>query len=179
MDNDYEKFFAVEQLLPVHIQKSMSSAGVVQTSYKWLVSFLQQKYDPKYMCYEMGYRSITKSTIINEIEDLATEAANCPKEHVIKHFMLEACSYHQKQKMKPYLLLPMKEFKFKLKMIVQEEHGRFNNNPAATNQHKAVRAIRRDDDGASGIEEVCSSNQPTTSTTREVKTSFLSGNGKA
>ena len=130
----------------------------------------------------MGYRSISKSTNINEIEDLATEAANCPKEHVIKHFMLEACSYHQKQKMRPYLLLPMREFKFKLKMVVQEEQGRFsgNNNPAVINQHK-VRAINCDDHGGASEVSEKRGNQATTSTTatRELKTNFHSGNAEA
>ena len=176
IDNDFEKFFAVEQLLPGHIQRAMSSVENVESSYRWLVSYLRNKYDPKYLCFEMSYRTITKSTNINEIEDLATEAANCPKEHVIKHFMLEACSYNQRQKMKPYLLLPMKEFKFKLKMIVYEENGRFTGNQGDSN-HRKVRVID-EEDGAAEISEG-KTDQLTASTTREFKRSSTSGNAKA
>ena len=128
VNSDYEKFFAVEQLLPVHVQKAMSNDETLETSYKWLVSYLKARYDPKFLCYEMSYRSLTKATNIGELEDLATEAANCPKEHIVKHFMLQTCSYQQRKKMQPFLLLPMREFKFKLKMVSQEENDRFHGN---------------------------------------------------
>ncbi len=40
--------------------------------------------------------------------------------------MLEACTQAKVQRMKPYLQLPLKEFKFKLKMVAQEETSRGN-----------------------------------------------------
>ena len=128
VESDYEKFFAVEQLLPFHVQKAMSTNRDLETSYKWLVSYLKGKYDPKYACYDMSYRTLTRTTNIGELEDLAIEAANCPNEHIVKHFMLDACTYQQRQRMRPFLFLPMREFKFKLKMVAQDDGGRFNGN---------------------------------------------------
>ena len=76
----------------------------------------------------MGFRSVSVKTNMKELEDLAAEAAACPREHLIKHFMLEACSVSLKQKMKPFLFLSLTEFKLKLKLIVQEENSRFSQN---------------------------------------------------
>lgn len=121
--SDTEKFYAVEQLLPVHVQRALSTNAELETSYFWLVAYLENKFEPRFMCHEMRSKSLTKNTHMNELEDLAVEAASCPKEHLIKHFMLEACSQGQRQQMKPYILLPMKEFKFKMKMIAQEERS--------------------------------------------------------
>ena len=65
-------------------------------------------------------------TNINELEDLAMEAAKCPQEHLIKHFMLQPCTMHHQKMMKPFLLLPIKEFKFKLAMLLQEDYSMSN-----------------------------------------------------
>ena len=119
--SDSDRFLAVEQLLPSHIQRAFAVCGEVQASYVWLVSYLEDRYEPKYMCYEMDKRKIDPSTNLNELEDLAREAAKCPQEHLIKHFMLEPCTLQIQQMMKSYLLLPLKEFKFKLKMLLQED----------------------------------------------------------
>ena len=119
--SDYNQFLAVEQLLPAHIQRTFAVCGEVQASYVWLVTYLKNRYEPRYMCYEMANKYIDKLTNINELEDLAKEAANCPQEHLMKHFMLQSCTLHHKQRMKPFLLLPMKEFKFQLAMLMQED----------------------------------------------------------
>ena len=96
--SDREKFFAVEQLLPHPVQRALNANGVWETSYAWLVSYLRKKFEPKHACHEMGFRSVSVKTNMNELEDLAAEAAACPREHLIKHFMLEACSVTLKQK---------------------------------------------------------------------------------
>ena len=167
-------------LCTMHIQRAMSTSDDVRTSYAWLIAYLKQKYDPKYLCHEMANRSVAKSTNMNELEDMATEAANNPKEHLIKHFMLEACSHHQRQQMRPFLLLSLKEFKFKLKMIVQEDAGRFSGNHGSRGarvdvvSHEAPASVDQDRCGES--------NQPSTSYTREFPRSpppSVSGNFKA
>ena len=120
----------------------MSSNGDVQRSYNWLLSYLRSRYEQKFLCHEISNRSVTKPTNLNELEDWASEAASCPKEHLMKHFMLEACSYNQRQMMKPYLLFPMNEFKLKLKSVVQEEtrrfHGHQSNNNVNSNRVNAI-----------------------------------------
>ena len=143
IESDYDKFFAVEQLLPLHIQKAMACSDDVVTSYSWLISYLKQRYDPKYLCYEMANRSVTKSTNINELRDMATEAANNPKEHLIKHFMMEPCSPYQRQQMRPFLLLSLKEFELKLKLIIREDGGRYSGQHA--NRSARVDLIAHDE----------------------------------
>ena len=123
--SDREKFFAVEQLLPPHIEQAYASDDRWEPSYEWLVSFLKQKFEPRFACYEIMNRTITSKTLITEARQIATQAASCPKDHIIKHFMLDMCSQSQKQKMKPFLLLPANEFDLKLKMIIQEDNSRY------------------------------------------------------
>ena len=176
VNSDYLKFFAVEQILPAHLQRAMAANKHVQSSYNWLIQYLKEKYDPKYSCYEMASRSINKSTNLNEIEDLAVEAANCPTEHLVKHFMLEACSQYQRQRMKPFLLLSMKEFKFKLKMIVQEDGGRYYNN---SNYNKRVNAISQDGESTSNDDSTKDGQQSSSQEFKKVMQSNLSGNGNA
>ena len=133
--SDYDKFFAVEQLLPEHIRKPLFSNGNITTSYNWLVSYLYDNFDPRYMCHEMDSKTINKYTNLNEIEAQAAEAASCPNEQLIKHFILQACNHFQKNKMKPYMFLTLKEFKLKLKMIVTDESsGRY---PAGHNTNNS------------------------------------------
>ena len=136
--SDSERFFAVEQLLPVHLQRALAANDKVESSFNWLVKFLKSKYDPKYLCYELAARNVGKQTNINELEDLAIEAADCPKEHLIKHFMLQPCSQFIQQKMKPFLLLPMKEFKFRLKMVLQEDSARYGGTSGYSNKVNAL-----------------------------------------
>ena len=116
--SDRDQFYAIEQLLPAHIQRALSVYNEVKASYVWLVSFLKERYDPKFMCHEMN-KYADESTSVTELEDLATEAAKCPQEHLVKHFMLETCTEYHRQKMQPFLLLPMKDFKFQLKLLLK------------------------------------------------------------
>ena len=141
--SDYDKFFAVEQLLPDHIRKPLFADGNITTSYSWLVSYLYDNFDPKYMCHEMDNKMINKYTNLNEIRAQATEAASCPTEQLIKHFILQACTQFQKSKMKPYMFLTLKEFELKLKMIVTDESsGRYPvynaNNPSGSSGRYAT-----------------------------------------
>lgn len=128
--SDYDKFFAVEQLLPEHTRRAMYNCMDMTSSYDWLVAYLKDKFEPKYLCYELSNKSLNRFSNMNEVEEMAVEAASSPQEHLVKHFMLEMCSQWQKQRMKPYIFLPLKEFKFKLKMMVSEDTGRY---PAGTN----------------------------------------------
>ena len=122
--SDIEKFYAVEQLLPAHLHRALAATAEYRTSYIWLVSKLREKFEPRYMCHEMANRSVSTKTNMNELEGFAVEAASCPQEQLIKHFMLEACSSGVCSKMKPFMFLPMTEFKFRLKLAVQEDSGR-------------------------------------------------------
>ena len=179
-ESDFEKFFAVQQLLPMHIQKAMSTNGDLQRSYKWLISYLTSRYEQRFMCHELCNRSITKSTNLNEVEDWATEAANCSKEHLIKHFMLEACSYHQRQKMKPYLLLSVNEFKLKLRSVVQEDTRRFSANRCENADNNRINAIEAEVP-ISNEGTLKETDHPQSSSFREFRRSPPStqGNGKA
>ena len=167
VQSDREKFFCVEQVLPFHIQKAMSSNDQVEISYRWLKFYLKQKYDPRYICHEMANRSVTRSTNLNELEDMATEAANNPKEQLVKHFMLQGCSQYHQQQMKPFLLLPLNEFKFKLKMAVNEDTRREMGQ--RTNRNTRVDAIIEEE--FSSHDSVGSGEKPTTSATREFRRS--------
>ena len=122
--SDVEKFFAVEQLLPAYIQRALSTNEGTVTSYVWLEAYLREKFEPHFLCHEMGFKTVSKNTNMSELEHMAMEAASCPKEQLIKHFMLQACSEPQRQKMKSYLLLPLREFKFQMTMLVQEDAGK-------------------------------------------------------
>ena len=133
--SDFDKYFAVEQLLPAHVQRALRTRSDIEPSYIWLIEYLRNKYDPKYLCHEMPSKNVNRSTNINELEDMAAEAASCPREHVIKHFMLDACAQHIKNKMRHHILLPMREFKLKLKMILQEDGNRFHNSAPSQNFH--------------------------------------------
>ena len=133
--SDFDKYFAVEQLLPAHVQRALRTRSDIEPSYIWLIEYLRNKYDPKYLCHEMPSKNVNRSTNINELEDMAAEAASCPREHVIKHFMLDACAQHIKNKMRHHILLPMREFKLKLKMILQEDGSRFHNSAPSQNFH--------------------------------------------
>ena len=121
VESDFEKFYAVEPLIPSHIQRVFKSSGTWEKSYYWLVSYLKQKYKANYLCHELGNRPVTGKSNLDELEDLANQAAMCPREHQVKHYMLVGCSVTLKHRMKPYMLLPMEEFKFKLKMMALEE----------------------------------------------------------
>ena len=176
VQSDYEKFFCVEQVLPAHIQKAMSSNDEVETSYRWLKSYLKQKYDPKYICHEMANRSVTRSTNMNELEDMATEAANNPREQLVKHFMLQPCSQYHRQQMKPFLLLPLKEFKFKLKMALSEDTRREIGQ--RTNRNTRVDAVIEEEISSSD-NVVPNGDKPAASTTREFRRSIQPGNYKA
>ena len=123
VESDYIKFLAVEQLLPRHIQRAMSVNHTAQYNYRWLVEYLKDRYNPKYLCHEMDIRTVDQCTNFNELEDLAAEAANCPKEELIKHFLLQSCTKYQREKMKPFLLFSMKDFRFKLRDLIQESVG--------------------------------------------------------
>lgn len=172
--SDYEKFYAVEQLLPPYLQRALSSSNEVQVSYRWLVDYLRNKYDPKYLCYEMCNKTANKFTNVNDLEDMATEAANGPKEHLIKHFMLQACSHYQKKKIKPFILLPMREFKFRFKMVLQEEVVRYKGVPE--NANRRVSAISRN--GEEAHDQFISDEEG--KPTREVQsTDSKQGNGRA
>ena len=122
--SDVEKFFAVEQLLPAYIQRALSTNEGTVTSYVWLEAYLREKFEPHFLCHEMCLKTVSKNTNMSELEHQAMEAASCPKEQLVKHFMLQACSEPQRQKMKSYLLLPLRDFKFKMTMMVQEDTGR-------------------------------------------------------
>ena len=52
--SDYDKFFAVEQLLPEHTRRAMYNCMDLTSSYDWLVAYLKDKFEPKYLCY-MSY----------------------------------------------------------------------------------------------------------------------------
>ena len=131
--SDIEKYFAVEQLLPIHIQRALRVYTDVEPSYMWLIDYLKSKYEPKYLCYEMHNKTVSRSTNINELEDSAAEAANCPREHIVKHFMLQALNNTVKNKMQHHILLPMRDFKLKMKMLIQEDSNRFHNVPTQHN----------------------------------------------
>ena len=78
VNSDFDKFFAVEQLLPPHIQRALRIHADIEPSYIWLIDYLRNKYDPKYVCHEMQNKNVNRSSNINELEDMAAEAANCP-----------------------------------------------------------------------------------------------------
>ena len=132
--SDRDQFFAIEQLLPANIQRLLSVYSGVKPSYFWLVSFLKERYDPKFVCYEMDLKCADENTDITELECLAYEAAKCPQEHLIKHFMLESCTKSHRQKMKQFLLSPMKDFKFQLKLLLKEDCDRQRHNEAEQQQ---------------------------------------------
>ena len=117
--SDLEKFYAIEQILPERVWKAMNYCSDIKLSYTWLISYLKTRYDPVYQCHNMRNRKADEFSSIEELEDIAMEAAKCPQEQLIKHFMLESLSEDQRKKMEMYLLLPMKEFKFQLKLLLQ------------------------------------------------------------
>ena len=118
----------------------------------------------------------------NELEDMAIEAANCPREHIIKSFMLQAVSSNVRGKIQPHIFLPMKEFKFKLKMLIQEEGNRFQNSQnhqhfrnsqtqhtpthhssfrnASQNSHRSINAMNQVNDYGQENEETTSFRSP-------------------
>ena len=177
IDSDYEKFFAVEQLLPMHVQKAMASNMQLETSYNWLKYYLTEKYDPKFQCHEMSGRTVSRSTNLNDLENLATEAADCPKEHLTKHFMLEACPFHVRQRMKPYLMLSMKEFKLRLGMMIQEDGQRANGQTSNNRNGNKINALQQEVE-SSAHQEALDQNQ-TPSNVREFRRNPASqGNGR-
>ena len=141
--SDRDQFFAIEQLLPANIQRLLSVYSGVKPSYFWLVSFLKERYDPKFVCYEMDLKCADENTDITELECLAYEAAKCPQEHLIKHFMLESCTKSQRQKMKQFLLSPMKDFKFQLKLLLTEDCDRQMHD--AVEQQSSVKSKEKSD----------------------------------
>ena len=75
--------------------------------------------------------------------ELRPQRFSCPTEQLIKHFILQACTQFQKNKMKPYMFLTLKEFELKLKMIVTDESsGRYSvynaNNPSGSSGRYAA-----------------------------------------
>ena len=124
--SDITKFYIIEQILPFQLQKSLATRQSFQISYEWLKSYLQQRYDPIFQCHNMALRQISRNSNINELEDAAIEAASCPRDHLIKHFMLESCPIFIKKQMRSYLLLSLTEFKTKLKSLFQEDYNRFH-----------------------------------------------------
>ena len=124
VDSDFDKFLAVEQLLPSYMHRALALNEKFSTSYKWLITYLKDNYSPKYICHEMERKCIEEFSDINELESLAMEAANAPREELIKHFMMQSCSQEQKVKMKPFLYQSMKEFKFQFKLMLDEDANR-------------------------------------------------------
>ena len=117
--SDQERFYAIEQILPERVWKAMNYCSDIKFSYTWLVAYLKDRYDPVYQCHNMRNRRADEFSCLEELEDVAMEAAKCPQEQLIKYFMLESVSEDERKKMGMYLLLPMKEFKFQLKLLLQ------------------------------------------------------------
>ena len=120
VSSDYEQFLAVEQLLPPYVQRALALSKEFTPSYKWLVSYLKDRYDARYICHEMHRVHLDKCSGIDELEFLAMDAANSPHEELVKHFMLQSCNQSQKETMGPFLCQPLKDFKFKFKLMLQD-----------------------------------------------------------
>ena len=55
---------------------------------------------------------------VSELEDVAVRAANCPKEELIKHFMLVNCPEKICKEVQKEVYLPMKDFRNKLRQAL-------------------------------------------------------------